>query len=160
MSDAALIDALTAFAAEDREAARRSARRAADAGDDLARAIAAYLDHLAAQGAIAVYAAGDAFAAFIGGGGNRRLYRAVVAALRELYRELPRPFALAEVGCGDGHATVAAVDGIDATIAAIDPSTALLTTATQALERAGAASRRSRCRSRTLSAITATARSI
>jgi Methyltransferase domain len=138
MSDDALIDALTAFAADDPTEATRSARRAAAAGDDLARAIAAYLDHLATQGATAVYAARDAFAAFIRGGGNRRLYRAVNAVLREIYRELPQPFALADVGCGDGLALVPAVDGIDATIAAIEPSTALLSTATQALERAGA----------------------
>ena len=85
-----------------------------------------------------MYVAGDAFAAFIRGGGNRGLYRSVTAALRDLYRELPRPFALADVGCGDGLALVPAVDGIDAMIAAIEPSAALLTTATQALERAGA----------------------
>jgi hypothetical protein len=91
MSDDPLIDALTAFAADDPTEATRSARRAAAAGDDLAHAIAAYLDHLAAQGATAVYAARDAFAAFIRGGGNRRLYRAVNAVLRDLYRELPHP---------------------------------------------------------------------
>jgi hypothetical protein len=138
MSDGALIAALTAFAAGDLDEARRGARRAAATGDDLARAIATYLDRLAAQGATAVYAGGDAFAAFIRGGGNRRLYRAVTAALRALYGELPRPFALADVGCGDGLALVPAVDGMDAAIAVIEPSAALLATATQALERAGA----------------------
>jgi len=138
MSDEALVDALMAFAAGDPDGARRSAGSASTAGDALARAIATYLDQLATRGATAVYATGDAFAAFIRGGGNRRLYRAVSAALRELYRELPRPFALADVGCGDGLALVPAVDGIDALIAAIEPSAALLATASLALERAGA----------------------
>lgn len=138
MSDDMLVGALVAFAADDLDEARRSAHRAASAGDDLGRAIAVYLDRLAQNGATEVYAARDAFAAFIRGGGNRRLYRAVTAALRDLYRELPRPLALADVGCGDGLALVSAVAGIDATIAAIEPSPALLTTATQALQRAGA----------------------
>ena len=139
MSDnGALVDALLAFAADDLDQARRSARNALATGDDLARAFATYLDHLAAHGATAVYSSADAFAAFIRGGGNRKLYRAVTAALRALYTDLPRPFALADIGCGDGLALVPSVEGFDVAITAIEPSAALLAIARRALEQAGA----------------------
>jgi hypothetical protein len=148
MTDDALVEVVSAFAADDLEEARRRARSASDSGDDLAQAMASYLERVATQGATGVYASPEGFTAFIRGGGNRRLYRAVTAGLREIYGELPRPFALADVGCGDGLALVPSVEGVgvgvgvgvdvDAAITAIEPSGALLAAAVRALEAAGA----------------------
>ncbi|MGH2901187.1 MAG: class I SAM-dependent methyltransferase, partial [Solirubrobacteraceae bacterium] len=140
MTEDALVDAVRAFAADDLEEARRLAGGAAAPGDDLAHAMVAYLARVAAHGATGVYASPEGFTAFIRGGGNRRLYRAVTAGLREIYGALPRPFALADVGCGDGLALVPSVEGfgLDAAVAAIEPSGALLAAAVRALETAGA----------------------
>ena len=140
MSDDALVEAVCAFAADDLDEARRRARSASAPGDDLAQAMATYLDRVAAQGATGVYASPEGFTAFIRGGGNRRLYRAVTAGLREIHGALPRPFALADVGCGDGLALVPSVEGVgdDVAITAIEPSGALLAAAVRALEAAGA----------------------
>ena len=138
MSDDALVDAVSAFAADDLEEARRRARSASLPGDDLAQAMVAYLARVAAHGATGVYASPEGFTAFIRGGGNRRLYRAVTAGLREIHGALPRPFALADVGCGDGLALVPSVEGVDAAVTAIEPSGALLAAAVRALEASGA----------------------
>lgn len=138
MTDDALVSAVIAFAGDDLQEARRCARGALAPGDALAGAMATYLDRVAARGATAVYSSPEGFAAFIRGGGNRRLYGAVTSALRGIYGDLARPFTLADVGCGDGLALVPSVDGIDVAVAAIEPSAALLAAAVRALGAAGA----------------------
>ena len=85
---------------------RGEAAALARAGDsELARALA---EHLSARESGAVYDDPAAFEAFINGGGNIGLYRAVSTALAELYDRL-RPARLLDIGTGDGRALVPAL---------------------------------------------------
>lgn len=86
-----------------------------------------------------VYDRPAAFAAFIRGGGNVALYAAVASALGSLY-DTVRPTALLDVGCGDGSALAAGLACSayrPARVEVVEPSPALLATATSALEAAG-----------------------
>jgi len=136
--DGDLAAMLTAYAAGDHAAALEAARRAARTGDPVACAATAYLEGAAERDARSTYERAEAFAAFIRGGGNQRLYRATSAALRAVYRELPRPFRVADIGIGDGLAVLPALEGFDAELTAIEPAPALLSTAVRGLEALGA----------------------
>ncbi|MFI7672834.1 class I SAM-dependent methyltransferase [Actinophytocola sp. NPDC049390] len=72
-----------------------------------------------------VYDQPAAFTAFIRGGGNVGLYRAVSSALAELY-DRHEVTTLVDIGCGDGKAVVPAVEGRDVAVTLVEPSRALL----------------------------------
>jgi len=121
-----LTDALTAVACADRAAAARHASEAAEGGSDLGRLVAAALT--TAPGTMGVYDAPAAFRAFIRGGGNGPLYRATSAALAAGYRRR-QPTSLLEIGPGDGHALLPALDAaapnVPTSITLAEPSPAL-----------------------------------
>ncbi|MBW4718284.1 class I SAM-dependent methyltransferase [Saccharothrix obliqua] len=91
----------------------------------LGRALAAYL---ASDADGTVYDRPAAFQAFIEGGGNVGLYRAVSRALNDLYDRV-RPKTLLDVGCGDGRALLPALGHHRPRLTLVEPSAALLGTA-------------------------------
>ncbi|CAL9513354.1 hypothetical protein SUDANB95_03653 [Actinosynnema sp. ALI-1.44] len=125
-----IIDALRALTRGERERAREVA--AAGRGE-LDRALAAYLAS-AADGT--VYDQPAAFKAFIDGGGNVGLYKAVSRALGRVYDE-ERPVRLLDVGCGDGRALVPSLHAareLPRHVTLVEPSEALLSGAVRGLE--------------------------
>lgn len=108
-SRAALYAALLAHAGGDLATAREHAARAAELapGSVLGQEIGRYLAR--SQQDASLYADGEAFAAFIRGGGNRLLYERVAEALREHYRGRG-PVRLLDVGVGDGLALLSTLD--------------------------------------------------
>lgn len=131
----ALDAALHAFAADDMAAAAAAAARAAAANPAslLAREAAAYLARVADQGKTNVYVSGEAFGAFIRGGGNVPLYQAVSAALRAAYPH-DREFTLLDVGVGDGLALLPALPPNLRRVDLVEPSVAMLVAVSEALE--------------------------
>jgi SAM-dependent methyltransferase len=131
---AAIADVLSALVDGDTDRARTAADKAAAAGGSpLAGALAAYLS--AATGTASVYTEPTAFEAFIHGGGNVGLYRAVSAALAERY-DLLRPASLLDIGCGDGNAlapALAIADHRPDSLTLVEPSAALLDAAVRRL---------------------------
>lgn len=127
--------ALGAFAAGDLGAAAAAASRvaAADPASALAREAAAYLARAAGDGKTSVYVTGEAFGAFIRGGGNLPLYRAVSDALREAYPH-GEPFTLLDVGVGDGLALLPALPPNLRRVDLVEPSAAMLVAVSEALE--------------------------
>lgn len=120
-----LADALTAYRSDDRDQAAELAARAGRAGSSLAGELHTYL---AGDGSASVYDQPSAFTAFIRGGGNVELYRALSAALAARY-DAAKPASLLDLGCGDGLAVVPALEQASHTPARIDlvePSAALL----------------------------------
>jgi hypothetical protein len=103
----ALTDALAAVAGGDRALGARYAGQAAEAGSDLGRLLVAALT--SSPGTTGVYDAPRAFRVFIQDGGNRALYEATSVALADSYRRR-RPTSLLEIGPGDGHALLPALD--------------------------------------------------
>jgi hypothetical protein len=130
-----LREALRAFAAGEMAQAAEAAASAAaaDPASLLAREAATYLGRVAAEGKAGVYVTGEAFGAFIRGGGNVPLYTAVSAALRAAY---PRtgPFSLLDVGVGDGMALLPALPANVARVDLVEPSAAMLVRVAEALE--------------------------
>jgi hypothetical protein len=131
----ALEAALRAFAADAIAPAAAAAARAAaaDPASLLAREAAAYLARVADTGKTNVYVSGEAFGAFIRGGGNVPLYQAVSAALRAAY---PREseFTLLDVGVGDGLALLPALPPNLHRVDLVEPSAAMLVAVSEALE--------------------------
>lgn len=130
--------AVAAFAAGDPARAAGHAARAA-AGDPaslLAAEAAAYLERLAAAGPASVYVTGEAFGAFIRGGGNLPLYAAVSAALGDVYAGYGA-LALLDVGVGDGMALLPALAPAVARVDLVEPSAAMLGRVAAALEARG-----------------------
>ncbi|WP_439385133.1 class I SAM-dependent methyltransferase [Amycolatopsis lexingtonensis] len=120
-----LADALAAHRAGDRDQAADLAAQAGRAGSTLADELRVYLG---GDGSAPVYDQPGAFTAFIRGGGNVGLYRALSAALAERY-DAEKPESLLDLGCGDGLAVVPALEQATHTPARIDlvePSAALL----------------------------------
>ena len=127
--------ALTALVAGDAAAARRAV---AGGGSLLATALS---DHLGGASTGSVYDAPAAFAAFIRGGGNVRLYAAVSAALAGLYDDAG-PARLLDVGCGDGAALVPALRAAEhppAHLDLVEPSAPLLDAVVRRLRTEGTA---------------------
>lgn len=125
--------ALDALAAGDVDRARAIVRTG---GSPLARALSQYL---ASDPATSVYDQPAAFEAFINGGGNIGLYRAVSEALAGIYTRT-RPASLLDIGCGDGRAllpSLAAADARPAGLTLVEPSAALLDTAVRGLAEHG-----------------------
>jgi ubiquinone/menaquinone biosynthesis C-methylase UbiE len=120
-----LADALAAHRSGDRDQAAELAAQAGRAGSSLAGELHTYL---AGDGSASVYDQPSAFTAFIRGGGNVELYRALSAALAARYDDA-KPDSLLDLGCGDGLAVVPALEQASHTPARIDlvePSAALL----------------------------------
>lgn len=130
--------ALAAFAADDMAGAAEAAARAAaaDRTSVLAQEAAVYLARVATEGKRAVYVSGEAFGAFIRGGGNVPLYQAVSAALREVYGEY-QALSLLDVGVGDGLALLPALLPQVRRVDMVEPSPALLVGVSEALETRG-----------------------
>jgi ubiquinone/menaquinone biosynthesis C-methylase UbiE len=117
-----LADALAAYRSGDRDQAAELARRS---GSPLAGELRI---HLAGEGSAAVYDQPEAFTAFIRGGGNVELYRALSAALAARYDDA-KPESLLDLGCGDGLAVVPALEQathVPSRIDLVEPSAALL----------------------------------
>src|SRR5262245_53243245 len=87
----------------------------------LAPALTAYLSR---EPDASVYTNPAAFQAFITGGGNIRLYSAVVAMLAEYYRENDIGTVL-DLGCGDGRAVLPAAASSTPVLDLVEPSMAL-----------------------------------
>lgn len=130
--------ALAAFHAEEFDAAARFARRAAqlDAAHWVFAQAAAYLDRVVQHGKAGVYVDGEAFAAFIRGGGNVHLYAAVSAALREVYAAYPT-LALLDIGVGDGLALLPALTESVSHVTLLEPSAAMLARTAESLRARG-----------------------
>lgn len=130
--------AVLAFAGDDVAGALASARTAArlEPGDVLFAAAATYLARIQAQGKAGVYVDGEAFAAFVRGGGNVPLYAAISAALRAVYDEY-ETLRLLDIGVGDGRALLPALTGAVAGLDLVEPSEAMLGRATAALDAQG-----------------------
>jgi ubiquinone/menaquinone biosynthesis C-methylase UbiE len=120
-----LADALAAHRAGDRDRATDLAVQAGRAGSSLADELRT---HLGGDGSAPVYDQPSAFTAFIRGGGNVGLYRALSAQLAARY-DAEKPESLLDLGCGDGLAVVPALEQaahVPARIDLVDPSAALL----------------------------------
>ncbi|MEU0790303.1 class I SAM-dependent methyltransferase [Amycolatopsis sp. NPDC005961] len=120
-----LADALAAYRAGDRDQAAELAAQAGLAGSSLAGELRTYL---AGDGSASVYDQPSAFTAFIRGGGNVGLYRALSTALATRYDDA-KPESLLDLGCGDGLAVVPALEQASHTpprIDLVEPSAALL----------------------------------
>src|SRR3569833_1946378 len=120
-----LAAALAAHRAGDRDQAADLAARAGRAGSSLAGELHTYL---AGAGSASVYDQPSAFTAFIRGGGNVGLYRALSTALAARYDEA-KPESLLDLGCGDGLAVVPALEQathVPSRIDLVEPSAALL----------------------------------
>lgn len=130
--------AIHAFAAQDfADAADHAARAAEQApASRVFREAARYLDRVRQGGKRNVYVAPDAFAAFIRGGGNQRLYARTSAALRAAYDD-HRAAALLDIGTGDGLALLPALTGRIASVTIVEPSAALLAASAPAVEARG-----------------------
>ncbi|MGH8879017.1 MAG: class I SAM-dependent methyltransferase [Stackebrandtia sp.] len=95
-------------------------------------AAATYLTTMGKQGRQQVYTSPEGFAAFIRGGGNVSLYRALSTALRERYRR-HRPVSLLDIGVGDGLALLPALSGDVVGVDLVEPSAALLESTSRSL---------------------------
>lgn len=85
-----------------------------------------YLNRVASQGKTGVYISGDAFSAFIRGGGNVQLYQAINDALRRIYQEY-ETLTIFDVGVGDGLALLPALTSNITRLDILEPSEAMLT---------------------------------
>lgn len=135
---AAFSAAMHAFAAQDLEGAAHHAGLAAERSpaSRVFREAARYLDRVRRDGKRDVYIAPGAFAAFIRGGGNQRLYERTSAALRAVYDERAAA-TLLDLGTGDGLALLPALTAQVAAVTILEPSAALLATAAAAARARG-----------------------
>ncbi|MGW3994285.1 class I SAM-dependent methyltransferase [Amycolatopsis sp. NPDC004772] len=120
-----LADALAAHRSGDRDQAAELAAQAGREGSTLADELRTYL---AGDGSAPVYDQPSAFTAFIRGGGNVELYRALSAELAARY-DSAKPESLLDLGCGDGLAVVPALEQashLPPRIDLVEPSAALL----------------------------------
>jgi hypothetical protein len=132
--------ALRAFGDGDYAAAAGLARgAAAEQPDSLVYpAATAYLERVIARGKAGVYATGEAFAAFIRGGGNLPLYASTSAALREAYSEYSH-VGILDIGVGDGMALLPALAPQVVRIDLVEPSAPMLAQTRAALDARGIA---------------------
>lgn len=127
--------ALLAFAADDFSRAASFARTAAECQPTsrVYPQAARYLARVQVQGRNGVYVDGDAFAAFIRGGGNIGLYAAVSAALHASYGEYAG-LSLLDIGVGDGLALLPALPSHLTRLDLVEPSAAMLERTCTALD--------------------------
>jgi SAM-dependent methyltransferase len=127
-SGKAITQALAAVRSGDSSTATRLAAQAADQGSLLGASLAQFLESIHEE---AIYASPAGFEAFIEGGGNVPLYRAVSNALADFYDRL-RPTVLLDIGCGNGRAVLPALHVAQhqpEQLDLVEPSEALLATA-------------------------------
>lgn len=131
-------DAVAAFAVGAYAPAAAAARAAAsaDPASRLALAAATYLARLVEAGPEGVYVSGEAFGAFVRGGGNLPLYAALSTALTEAYAG-HEALTLLDVGVGDGMALLPALTPAVARVDLVEPSEAMLARATASLAARG-----------------------
>jgi hypothetical protein len=132
--------ALIAFGDEDYAAAADLARQAA-AEQPLSLlypAAATYLARVATQGKTEVYVSGEAFGAFIRGGGNLPLYANTSAALRAIYTRYSH-VSLLDVGVGNGMALLPALAPQVIQLDLVEPSAPMLAQTCTALNARGIA---------------------
>lgn len=123
-------DALAALAAGNPDQAREALTLPAPRHPLLRAALATYLGGDASK---SVYHQPAAFEAFIDGGGNIPLYRAVSAALAAQYRRHGVK-SLVDIGCGNGRALVPALAETPVSaVTLVEPSQALLDAAVSRL---------------------------
>ncbi len=130
--------ALLAFGENDLPQATRWAQAAAEAKprSRVFRQAARYLERVQAQGKARVYVDGNAFAAFIRGGSNVALYKAVSAALSERYAE-SEALRLLDIGVGDGLALLPALRNNITHLTLVEPSEEMLQRTVQSLNGRG-----------------------
>ena len=125
---------LLAFGRNDVARAAEFTRNAAclDPDSRVFREAATYLERVHDKGKAGVYITGEAFAAFIRGGGNVALYTAINRTLRDLYREYSQVTVL-DVGTGDGLALLPALTDTVTRLDILEPSEAMLARTAAAL---------------------------
>ena len=130
--------AVLAFGHDDFDRAAGAARAAAEhePGSDLFRQAAIYLARVRERGKAGVYVDGEAFAAFIRGGGNIGLYAAASEALNAVYKQY-ETLSLLDIGVGDGLALLPAMTKNIHRLSLIEPSEAMLARTTAELSRWG-----------------------
>ncbi len=130
--------ALLAFAHDDLAGAVMLAQEAARRQPEsrVYAQAAIYLERARAQGKTNVYVNGDAFAAFIRGGGNVGLYAAASDTLRAIYQSYAA-LSLLDIGVGDGMALLPALTANLTRLDLIEPSAAMLARTTAALDARG-----------------------
>lgn len=126
-AEAQFYRALLAFGADQFAEAAQFARRAAAAqpGSRVYAQAARYLARVLEHGKSGVYVDGQAFAAFIRGGGNVRLYAAASVALRMVYRAY-EALRLLDIGVGDGLALFPALTDSVTHVDLLEPSEVML----------------------------------
>jgi hypothetical protein len=102
-----LYQAIRRYAEGDMEAAAATAHSVAGRGELYTQA-ARWLDRAAREGAPAPYLDAEAFAAFIGGGGNVAMYAALEVMLAAAWDEY-RPADILDVGPGEGRVVAGAL---------------------------------------------------
>ena len=111
-------------------------RRRSEPGSLVFAEAGVYLDRVVTHGKAGVYVDGEAFAAFIRGGGNVGLYAAASAALRAVYGEY-NTLRLFDIGVGDGMALLPALSANVTRLDLLEPSAAMLNKTTAALDARG-----------------------
>jgi hypothetical protein len=119
--------ALVAYSAGDLAQAAAWAHKAVELAPDTTVFVqaAAYLDRVLEHGKSGVYIDGEAFGAFIRGGGNVDLYTAASEALHNIYGEY-ETLSLLDIGVGDGLALLPALTENITRLDLIEPSEAML----------------------------------
>ncbi|NNJ13010.1 class I SAM-dependent methyltransferase [Chloroflexales bacterium ZM16-3] len=132
--------ALRAFGDGDYAAAEGAARQAAEECPDslVYPAAATYLRRVATHGKAGVYVTGEAFAAFVRGGGNLPLYANTSAALRAAYTSYSH-VGILDIGVGDGMALLPALAPQVVRIDLVEPSAPMLAQTRAALDARGIA---------------------
>ena len=120
----AVVDALSALADGDWEAAAAAARSAATSGPDdrLAHALTRFLSDMRAPG---VYDEPRAFETFIDNGGNVELYRQTIRHMSAVHSDV-EPHSVLDIGCGDGRVTAAVLCASTTRVDLVEPSAELL----------------------------------
>jgi len=134
--------ALAAFAEGDLASAIQASRRAQSAAPQsrLAHEATRYLEHIATAGSESVYSSGEAFGAFIRGGGNLALYAALSGTLRRIYHSIGA-LTLLDIGVGDGMALLPALVPSVQHVDLVEPSLPMLERTSSALAARGVAFR-------------------
>ena len=127
--------ALIAFGEDDIPHALHAARQALahEPRHPVFVAAARYLERVGAHGKTGVYVDGEAFAAFIRGGGNVTLYQAVSEALRAVYEQY-ETLSLLDIGVGDGLALLPSLTRSFTRVDVVEPSAAMLEQTIASLE--------------------------
>lgn len=127
-----------AFGEGDMSVAVECARMAANKAPQSAvfRHAVTYLERVLLDGKLHVYVDGEAFAAFIRGGGNRFLYEKTSAVLYAAYEEY-EGLSVLDVGVGDGLALLPALHENIRSLHLLEPSAAMLQKVCHALDQRG-----------------------